>query len=847
MKTIKRLLEEFIPSTYNLSLDISNRSTRTFTGTVVITGNKVTDNPTLSLHAKGLTITSALIDDQAATFELSTDDELRLIASSISKGEHRLKISFSGNITDPMNGLYPCYFYLDGHDEEILATQFESHHAREVFPCIDEPAAKATFDLELITEKGITVIANTPIKTQHDANNTIATIFETTPRMSTYLLAFVAGKLAHKEATTKNGVKVRTYATPDKVEKTSFALDVAVKTLDFFNEYFAIDYPLAKCDLIGLPDFSSGAMENWGCITFRESCYLVDEYSSIAIKQYAALVVAHELAHQWFGNLVTMQWWDDLWLNESFATCIEYLAIDQQFPDWQLWTQFYDNETAHALDRDSLATVQRVRQPVSDPEEIRTLFDGAIVYAKGASLLRMLHEYVGAENFRDGLRVYLDRHQYHNAEASDLWQALSEVSGKNIERFMQPWISQAGHPVVMIEAQDDARVHLSQERFLSNPKEKADPTTLWPIPLLSNGQIDTEILENQQADFQVTSTDLPFFLNQGHTGFYLTQYNQKQLQALAVTIQDGKLGIVDRLGLLSEAYDLAKAGRQSTGSMLTLLAAYRQESAEPVWGAISSAIGALKLLVNEDPTYKPRLQHFVANLAQLQFQRLGWEAIQDEPYFDALLRPSIIGLMSYAEGPAVIAHALKVFREAKQPEDIWGNIRGTIMVVAARNGTQADFDRVKNWYHTQTSAELRIQLAAGLSATRNTQNIQGLLAALTTKAIKLQDLFYWFIYLIRNPAARQLTWDWMVKNWEWIEEKFKNDMHYDDFSTYAASAFSTAEELAQYKDFFEPRLDNPALKRSILQGVESIESRLLWRERDLSSVQDFLTDQAAKQ
>jgi aminopeptidase N len=664
--------------------------------------------------------------------------------------------------------------------------------------------------------------------------------------MSTYLLAFVAGKLGYKEATTKGGVIVRAYATPDKIEKTTFALDVAVKTLDFFNEYFALDYPLAKCDLVGLPDFSSGAMENWGCITFRESCYLVDEHSAIAVKQYTALVVAHELAHQWFGNLVTMQWWDDLWLNESFATCIEYLAINNQFPDWQLWTQFYDSETVHALDRDSLATVQRVRQPVSDPEEIRTLFDGAIVYAKGASLLRMLHEYIGAQNFRDGLRVYLDRHQYDNAQAADLWQALGEVSGKDIGQFMQPWISQAGHPVVKVEQQDNT-VHLTQERFFSNPKEKTDTTTLWPIPLLSSGQLNTEVLEDRQTDLQATATNLPFFLNQGHTGFYLTQYSHEQLQTLATAIQDGKLGVIDRLGLLSEAYDLAKAGRQSTASMLTLLAAYKQESVEPVWGAISSAVGALKLLINEDPAYKPLLQRFVVNLSQLQFQRLGWEAIQDEPYFDALLRPAIIGLMSYSEEPQIIEHALALSREAKQPEDIWGNIRGTIMVVAARNGTQADFNRVKEWYHTQTSAELRIQLAAGLSATRNTQNIQELLETLTTKAIKLQDLFYWFVYLIRNPTGRQLTWDWMVQNWTWIEEKFKSDMHYDSFSTYAAGAFSTIEELAQYKTFFEPKLDNPALKRSILQGIESIESRLLWRERDLLSVQTFLTDQVAKQ
>ena len=414
-KNVKRLLDQFVPKNYNLALDI-NRDDMTFTGSVTIEGKKIgRPSQRLTFHQNGLEITAAHVvkHDKTGEHEVVIDrinyhnkfDEVRLHAAHmLYSGTYSVRLEFKGVITRQMNGVYPCFFTHDGQEKQLIATQFESHHAREVFPCIDEPAAKATFELTLTTPAGETVLSNTPAKKSSAKADRLVTAFEPTPHMSTYLLAFIFGELGFKEAKTKDGIVVRTYATPDNVAHTEFALEVAVKCLEFYEDYFGIKYPLEKCDFIALPDFASGAMENWGCITFREQAMLVDpKNSTLATKQYVALVVAHELTHQWFGNLVTMRWWTDLWLNEGFASWMEYLAIDHLYPDWQLWTQFIVDEQQQALKLDALEHTHPIEVPIRHPDEIRTIFD-AISYNKGASVIHMLHEYLCHEALRYGLK-----------------------------------------------------------------------------------------------------------------------------------------------------------------------------------------------------------------------------------------------------------------------------------------------------------------------------------------------------------------------------------------------------------------------------------------------------------
>jgi aminopeptidase N len=834
-----RLFRLFQPKHYALYVNLE-REERRFSGTVTIHGTSSVGAQTISLHAHRLDILSATIDEQVATVEPGAQDLLSLAVPGLQPGEHEIIISFEGKITNPMHGLYPCYFKLDDKDEELLATLFESHHAREVFPCVDEPEAKATFDLTLQTETGIEIVSNTPIKDQHEKDDTLLTKFETTPVMSTYLLAWVVGKLDYQEATTKDGVVVRAYATRGKGDQVSYALKAAVDSLEVYNDYFGVPYPLPKCDLVALPDFSAGAMENWGCITFRETVMLVDEHSSTDTKQQVVMVITHELAHQWFGNLVTMRWWNDLWLNESFANWMEYFVANELHPEWDVMTQYYDDETAHAIERDSLASVQKIQQDVHTVDEIQTLFDPAIVYAKGGSLLSMLHTYLGADVFRKGLQLYFERHKYGNTDARDLWKAWGEIAGRDIVSFMQPWITQAGLPVVTAGISGNT-VNINQRRFFSNPREAiGNEQTIWPIPLLANSQLDRDLLAQPSASLQLKDKTQPLMLNQGRTGYYLTMYDEAHIEKLAAEVHNGHMSVMDRMGLLNDSLSLSDAGLQTQLASLKLLDSYRNETSLAVWGPITSAFGMLKMFADNEQELLVALRLFIRDHAVTQFRRLGWEPIHGESYFDELLRPLIIGHMAYAEDKAVITKLLALFTQADSPTDIWADIRAIVFAIAAKFGNVETFEKLLAWHGNTTSAEQRTQLVAGLCGFREPELIERALSKLTTDAVKLQDLGYWIIHLMQNRYALDATWQWIQDNWQWIVDHFGNDMHYTDFPKYVANAFSKPEQLESYKAFFEPKLGEPGIKRTIRQGIEDIEGRVLQRERDGRAVAEYL-------
>ena len=840
-KSVRRLSGLFAPAHYNVTLNISKRVERVFTGTVTIDGELLTAGHAIVLHAKDLTITKATIDSTPAKTTKAEDDELHIATGdSIPAGLHRIELAFEGAITDPMHGIYPCYFTDNGKPKELLMTQLESHAAREAFPCVDEPAAKAIFQLTLVTEPGITALSNTPVQNHTEAKDTLTTTFEPTPKMSTYLLAFVVGDLVYKEAKSAHGVKVRAYATPSHKEELDFSLHNAARFLDFYDDFFGTPYPLPKCDLVACPDFAAGAMENWGLITFREAAMLVNEHDTPAdTRQHIAGVVAHELAHQWFGNLVTMEWWDHLWLNESFANWMEYYVPAHFYPEWQMWEQYSATEQQYAFTRDGLASVQAVQQHVHHPDEIATLFDPAIVYAKGGSLIRMLHEYLGADVFREGLRIYMRRHKYSNTTTDDLWRALAEASNKDVEQFMQDWVSKPGHPVLTYKL-NDGHATITQHRFFANPAQAIkNDTTLWPIPLLSSTLKDAELLTTRQHTFVVTPADY-HLLNEGGTGFYHVRYDDKSIARLAHAITEGKLQPSDRQRLLMDSVSLNRAGLEPTLDTLRLLSHYTNENNYAVWLAINTATGALRTLVNDDPAYKPDLQRFIIGISRSQYERLGWKKLKGESHFDTLLRPFVLGNMVYAEDPTVTKRCLEMFAAAKKPEDLASDIRSIVYSAAVREHGEPVVEKLLHWYKTTPSADERINLVAGISNIRDAKVAKRVLALVTTKTVKLQDSFYWFIYFIRSRYARDVAWQWMQDNWDWIVKNFGGDHDYGHFPKYSSGAFSTREELAKYKAFFEPKLKETALTRTIHQGFEDIETRMLWRERDLADVTDFL-------
>ena len=829
MTKVPRLLDTFTPNHYNLTLDLTRAEEKEFSGTVIISGDSTSES--ISLHSKGLTIQSATIDNQPADVSFGEFDELRLSQPNLKNGNHTIHINFSGTITDAMHGLYPCYFTHDGVKKQLFATQFESHHAREVFPCVDEPAAKAEYDLTLITRPGITVLGNMPVKFQKENGDSRTTTFEKTPRMSSYLLAFVIGELHKKSARTKSGVEVNVWATPAQNENTlDFALDIATRSIDFYDEYFGVKYPLPKSDHVALPDFSSGAMENWGLITYRESCLLADpELTPESSRRFIATVIAHELSHQWFGNLVTMQWWNDLWLNESFANMMEYVAIDALQPDWHMWEDFATNEVTAALRRDSLDGVQSVQADVNHPDEISTLFDPAIVYAKGGRLLVMVRKLIGEEAFRAGLKSYFEKFAYKNTVGNDLWQELESASGQPIVNLMNAWISQPGLPVVSVSSSHDAAI-LSQERFFIGEHLPSD--ALWPIPLFANQPLDVKILDQKET---TVSIEKPLQLNCGLSAHFVTKYDESTREYLLKNITE--LPTLDKICILQDATILARAGFENSASLPPLALSLKTETNEKVFGMAAGALTELRKFVDDNDAARDSLKRISGEFARATFEELGWDEKDGESDDDRERRTTALSLMMYSEDKEVLNEAKTRF-DSNKLADLPTEIRALIISANVRHfETPEMIENLFAAYKNTPSNDLQNDIAIGLTSTKNPETAEKILANIKdSNVIRPQDASRWFVYLIRTRESRQIAWNWLKENWAWVEDTFGEDKSYDDFIRYAATALLTPNELDDFRQFFEPMMNIPALTRTIKLGITEISARAELIKRDKEAV-----------
>ena len=829
MTKVPRLLDTFTPNHYNLTLDLTRAEEKEFSGTVIISGESTSES--ISLHSKGLTIQSATIDNQPADVSFGEFDELKLSQPNLKNGNHTIHINFSGTVTDAMHGLYPCYFTHDGVKKQLFATQFESHHAREVFPCVDEPAAKAEYDLTLITRPGITVLGNMPVKFQEENGDSHTTTFERTPRMSSYLLAFVIGELHKKSARTKSGVEVNVWATPAQNENTlDFALDIATRSIDFYDEYFGVKYPLPKSDHVALPDFSSGAMENWGLITYRESCLLADpDLTPESSRRFIATVIAHELSHQWFGNLVTMNWWNDLWLNESFANMMEYVAIDALQPNWHMWEDFATNEVTAALRRDSLDGVQSVQADVNHPDEISTLFDPAIVYAKGGRLLVMVRKLIGEEAFRAGLKSYFEKFAYKNTVGNDLWQELESASSQPIVNLMNAWISQPGLPVVSVSSSHDVAT-LSQERLFIGEHQPSD--ALWPIPLFANQPLDVKILDQKET---TVSIEKPLQLNCGLSAHFITKYDESTREYLLKKITE--LPTLDKICILQDATILARAGFENSASLLPLALSLKTETNEKVFGMAASALTELRKFVDDNDAARDSLKKISGEFARATFEELGWDEKYDESDDDRERRTTALSLMMYSEDKEVLNEAKTRFDNNKL-EDLPTEIRALIISTNVRHfETPEMIENLFATYKNTPSNDLQNDIAIGLTSTKNPETAEKILANIKdSNIIRPQDASRWFVYLIRTRENRQIAWNWLKENWAWVEDTFGEDKSYDDFIRYAATALLTTDELNDFRQFFEPMENIPALTRTIKLGITEISARVELIKRDKEAV-----------
>ncbi len=855
-KNVKRLFAGFRPEQYKIEL-FPNRDNQSLRGTVTVTGKKVgRPSQRLTFHQSGLRITSAQLvrhdkkGDRDVTVERinhhASLDEVRLHSDELLyPGDYTVTMTFEGKIQDSLHGVYLCRYEVAGEKQTLITTQFESHFAREAFPCIDEPEAKASFTLSLLAPEADKVLSNMPATQQTQqtikGQELVRTTFEPSPRMSTYLLAFVIGDLQSKTAKTKGGVEVGVWSTKaHDPAALDFALDVATRSIEFFNDYYGVPYPLKTCNHVAVPDFSVGAMENWGLITYREVCLLADPATTPQSSyERVALVIAHELSHQWFGDLVTMRWWDDLWLNESFANVMEYVAVNALFPDWHVWDSFIGEEGLAAIRRDSIHGVQAIKSTVHHPDEISSLFDPSIVYAKGGRLLNMLKHYIGEDDFRKGLKQYFETHAYGNTTGADLWKALSNASGKDIASFMNPWLERPGFPLVRAQ-QHDTELRLQQSHFLLD-MSKHDSERLWPVPLFGSTSDMPALLETAERSVTLESPDF-VQVNSGALGHYIVQYTSAaHADAMAERAAKQQLSVPERLMLLSDSSMLARAGQQSFASTLALLQHYTTEDSEPVWDVMALAIGDTRRFVDIDPDLEPPIKALIRKLIEMQYNRLGWTEKSCESSADTKLRATIMGLAVYAEYQPAVDEALRQFAAyQKDPTAVVSELRSIALGTAVRTGVPGAFEYLLELDANTSNVNLKQDLLDSLIVTRNLEQVTILLNRLTdTSQVRPQDFDHWLVFLLRNRHARDQAWAWFQEHWGWIEQTFKGDQTYDNYPRYVAGAFSTSKYLAEYKTFFEPKAEQTELTRNIAMGIEEIGNRVAWLERDLASVQNF--------
>ena len=654
----KRLLDAFQPAHYDLYLDI-DRAQKTISGKTTIRGHA--SQAAIAVNQKYLSVASVQADGQDVPY--TTDDQAETINITLpAAGDVTLTIDYSAPLTDTMMGIYPSYYEANGEKKELIGTQFETTAARQAFPSVDEPAAKATFSLAIKYDEhpGETIIANMP--EDHVADG--VHYFQETVRMSTYLVAFAFGEMQSKLTETKSGVKVGVFATKAHPAKNlDFALEIAKRAIEFYEDFYQTPYPLPHSWQLALPDFSAGAMENWGLVTYREAYLLLDpDNTSLDMKQLVATVITHELAHQWFGDLVTMNWWDDLWLNESFANMMEYVSVDAIHPEWKIWELFQTSEAPMALQRDATDGVQPVHVDVNDPAEIDSIFDGAIVYAKGSRMLVMVRALLGDDALRKGLKNYFAAHKYHNAKGGDLWQALGDASGLDIGKIMNSWLEQPGYPVVTAKVDSDGQLVLAQKQFFIG--DGVDRGRTWQIPLNSNYDAAPQIMAASKiklGNYQQLreANGKPFRLNVGNNSHFIVKYDDTLLADILKSADE--LDPISQRQLLQDLRLLAEGQQISYADLIPLLKRFAGSHSAIVNAELYRIANSLKMFVKPGSTEESQLRAFFDQLSQAQVKRLGWLPKDTDSNDDQLTRPYVLNASLYARNKAAMIDACLLY------------------------------------------------------------------------------------------------------------------------------------------------------------------------------------------
>lgn len=840
MEKVLRLIKKFKPENYEVFFNI-NRKDKIFEGHVKVHG-KAFEN-TIMLHQKDLNITKVIHNNNELQYKQDNENQLVIIELN-QLGNQEFIVYFEGKITDNMTGIYPSYYFINNEKKEVISTQFQSHFAREAFPHVDEPEAKATFEISITFDKltdDEVVLSNMPEINIEERKITNIWKFEKTKKMSSYILAFAIGDFVSIDTTTQNGTKVAVFSTKAHTkDELEFSLEVAKKTIEFYENYFNVKYPLPHSFHLALPDFSAGAMENWGLITYREIYLTLPKNASVSEKQQVALVIAHEVAHQWFGNLVTMQWWDDLWLNESFANMMEYVAIDNIYPGWNIFEDFQSSGISAALEKDAIDGVQSVHMDVNHPDEINTLFDAAIVYAKGSRLMHMLRKWLGDKDFSNGLSKYFNKFQYSNTIGDDLWNELASVSKKDVRQFMISWIEQPGYPVLTAKIQDNDLVLTQEQFFIGNHENK---NRLWHITLNTNWKTFLDVFNTEKViikdykKLQAENNFKPLVFNFENTAHYIVKYEGELLEDILQNID--KLDKITIHQLIKDNLLLAKSGKISYSLLIKILLKLTDEKSYLVNNASTQIINSLKLFIDKDTEIENKFNEIIKLVNNKNIVKLGYLPTNQDKDEDELNRLLTISNLLFAKDSQTIKELNKVFESHIQNiSQIPAGIRSLVLINQVReNDTDQLADLLLNEYKTSNNSGYKKHISIALSKTKNQKTVEKILNSFKNKdIIKPQDLSGWYYSLLANDFIKKTVWEWVCQNWKWIENILGGDMSFDSFVLAPGSVFETNGELTDYINFFNPLKDNFALYRSITITINKIESRIKLIEKEKASV-----------
>jgi puromycin-sensitive aminopeptidase len=780
-----RLPTTITPSNYDLVV-APDIEAGTFRGRVRIDVVVHQVAASIVLNSDELTITEAAVVGPTAsqTCEITVDEKLERIElhppEPLQPGPAVLELAFRGVFNEKLVGLYLSeYTDADGVTQRLATTQFQSTYARKCFPCFDEPAMKASFTVHLEVDDDHLAISNGPEVGRHDlGDGKVRVDFAPTMPMSTYLVAFVVGPLEATEPVDVDGVPLRVVHRPGQAELTPFALEAAAFGLRYFTEYFGLPYPDAKIDLVAIPDFAFGAMENLGCITFREVALLTDpERATKAELQRVADVINHELAHMWFGDLVTMKWWNGLWLNEAFATFMEMRATDAFRPEWDRWTDFALSRS-EAFSVDSLSTTRPIEFEVVSPEDADAMFD-VLTYEKGAAVVRMLEQYVGEDRFRQGIRTYISNHQFGNAETTDLWDVLEAEVGEPIRRIMDTWIFQGGFPLVTVDSRPGAAPTISQRRMQFAGGEPSEEQT-WSVPVRyrlgsddattgtdSDAPTEGRILLDGAEPVAIEGADEAdwVLVNAGASGFFRTSYDDDRRDDLAAVAVE-QLRPAERFALVDDAWAAVLSGQSSAPSFLNLLESLTTEPDRSVWVRMISGYRALKRLVEGEA--QERMEEIVHDALSPSLAFLGLSPEADDSDDRRQLRGDLV------RGIGVVANDREVQEEAQRtvgvarrnPELVDPALAAAALDVAAHVGDEADFDDFVAAAADAATPQEEIRFLGALCDFPDPDLIARLYTMTLSGEIRPQNSPLLLRRALANPVAAAQTWAFITDNWD---------------------------------------------------------------------------------